>query len=205
MINALLLDLGNVVLEVDFRRTFRHWAKQAGVAIEHLFERWQLDEAYRQHEIGTLPFSDYIDALSQRLEISLSMHDWETGWNELFVGPYPQVQQRLGTVSGLLPLYAFTNTNPTHEARWRQCYPQALQHFKEIYVSSTIGLRKPDQSAYDHVAAEMGFKPMEILFVDDTQENVIGARKSGMQARWVRSEADVVQILDALNPAMHDR
>ncbi len=205
MINAVLLDLGNVVLEVDFRRTFDYWAKQAGVGVEHLYERWQLDDAYRQHEIGTLAFSDYIAALSQRLEISLPMHDWETGWNELFVGPYPQVQQRLGSISSLLPLYAFTNTNPTHEIHWRRNYPQALQHFREIYVSSNIGLRKPDLVAYEHVAADMGFEPTEILFVDDTEENVVGAASSGMQARWVRSEADVVQVLDSLNPGAHDR
>lgn len=193
------------MLEVDFRRTFGYWAKQAGVGTEHLHERWQLDEAYRQHEIGVLEFGDYIDVLSGRLEISLPLHDWEAGWNELFVGPYPQVQQRLATLNGLLPLYAFTNTNPTHEACWRQDYPQALQHFKEIYVSSTIGLRKPDLVAYEHVAVEMGFKAEEILFVDDTEENVIGATGSGMQARWVRSEADVVEVLDELIPGARDR
>ena len=30
-ISAILFDLGNVIVEVDFRRTFRHWAESAQV------------------------------------------------------------------------------------------------------------------------------------------------------------------------------
>ncbi len=195
---AVLLDLGNVVLEVDFRRTFAHWAKHANVSIDHLRERWLLDDAYRQHEIGQLNFVEYADSLSQRLEISLPMHHWEQGWNDLFVGPYGQVQQCLEVLNRQLPLFAFTNTNPTHETLWRALYPQALRHFREIYVSSTIGQRKPDRKAYEFVATAMGFEPAEILFLDDTQENIVGALESGLQARWVRGEAEVVQVLDEI-------
>ena len=51
-IAAILFDLGNVVVEVDFRRTFRHWAGSAGVDEQVFFERWSEDAAYRAHETG---------------------------------------------------------------------------------------------------------------------------------------------------------
>jgi FMN phosphatase YigB (HAD superfamily) len=44
----------------------------------------------------------------------------------------------------------------------------------------------------------MGFEPAEILFLDDTRENIVGALESGLQARWVRNEAEVVQVLDEI-------
>ena len=194
MIQALLLDLGNVVLEVDFRRTFRHWSRAAGVPVEQLHERWQLDAAYRAHETGELAFEEYIAALGARLGIDMPMADWLQGWNDLFVAPFPGVQRRLAEVD--MPLYAFTNTNPTHEIEWRRRYPQALTHFEEIYVSSTIGLRKPDRLAYEHVAEIMGYAPEEILFLDDTRENIDGAVAAQLNVEWIRSEADVIRTLE---------
>jgi len=195
MIQAVLFDLGNVVLEVDFRRTFRHWAGSAGVDESHLHQHWSLDEAYAAHETGRLEFEEYIEALSDRLGITLSLDQWMDGWNDLFVGPYENVLERLRTLNGTIPMYAFTNTNPTHEAVWRNRYPEALGHFEEIFVSSTIGLRKPDVDAYEWVAAAMSLAPEEILFLDDTLENVEGARTAGLQTEWIRSEQDVVQAL----------
>jgi HAD superfamily hydrolase (TIGR01509 family) len=58
-------------------------------------------------------------------------------------------------------------------------------------VSSEMGLRKPDRAAFEAVAAATGFRLDEILFFDDTEENVIGARLAGMPATLVNSHADV--------------
>ena len=201
MTRALLLDLGNVVLQIDFRRTFKYWAEQANVEASQLHERWELDAAYEQHEIGAIDFATYVQALGERLSISLPMHHWLQGWNALFVGPYPRVQERLPSVSQQIPLFAFTNTNPTHHAAWSERYPEAFRHFRNVYVSCDIGRRKPYVGAYRHVAADMGYLPSEIVFVDDSEENVAGALEAGMDARWVRSEADVVKVLEEVTGA----
>jgi FMN phosphatase YigB (HAD superfamily) len=198
MKRALLLDLGNVVLEVDFRRTFRYWARHADVDIAQLYERWELDDAYERHEIGAIDFATYINALGTRLGIDLPLQHWEQGWNALFVGPYEDVLRRLPAVSRTIPLFAFTNTNPTHQETWSQRYAEAVSHFRNVYISSEIGRRKPYVSAYQHVAADMGYRPEQIVFVDDSQANVAGALEAGMDARWVRSQADVVDILDEI-------
>ena len=150
---------------------------------------------YQAHETGAITFQEYTDALAERLGISLSLDAWLSGWNELFVGPYPHVQQRLTTLRGRIPLYVFTNTNKTHEQEWRKRFGHALDHFEEIFVSSTIGMRKPDTSAYAWVAGAMSLKPEQILFVDDTAENVDGARAAGLEVEWVNNEADVLQAL----------
>jgi FMN phosphatase YigB (HAD superfamily) len=47
----------------------------------------------------------------------------------------------------------------------------------------------------------MGYLPSEIVFVDDSEENVAGALEAGMDARWVRSEADVVKVLEEVTGA----
>lgn len=195
VIEALLLDLGNVVMEIDFRRTFRHWADRAAVDAEDLHRRWAEDEAYRAHERGELAFAEYTQSLARQLGITLPPDAWEAGWNEVFVGPYPRVQQSLAGLAGRLPMYAFTNTNPTHELAWRARFADALAHFDDIFVSSTIGARKPEQAAFRWVADAMQVPPERILFLDDNRENVEGAAAAGFQTVWIGSEADVVGTL----------
>jgi putative hydrolase of the HAD superfamily len=62
-------------------------------------------------------------------------------------------------------------------------------------VSSDLGLRKPDPEAFSVVAQRTGFQVSELLFFDDTPENVDGARTAGIQAVLVESSADVRQAL----------
>ena len=72
-----------------------------------------------------------------------------------------------------------------------------LGHFREMYLSSTIGLRKPDAAAYDHVVKAIGVPASRIVFFDDLAENVEAARR-GAHAVQVKSSADVAHALDAL-------
>lgn len=192
-----MLDLGNVVLDVDFRRVFAAWSASSGVAPERFHSRWSMDEPYQRHETGDLNFRDYIAHLSDLFEVRMSMAAWRRGWNSVFVDLFPEVMPMLTRLQTQLPVYAFTNTNPTHEAAWRQAYPE-LKVFRQIFVSSRIGCRKPDVAAYHLVAKRMSLAPKDIWFLDDNRDNVLGATAAGMQAFRIRAEGDVVQILNRL-------
>ena len=196
-IEAILFDLGNVVLEVDFRRTFRHWADSAEVPESVFYERWSEDEAYRAHETGALDFDAYVAALTDRLGVSMSPDAWLAGWNAVFVEPYPGVQAALRELSAILPLYAFTNTNPTHEATWRARYGNDLGHCEDIFVSSSMGLRTPEPAAFEWVTAAMGLAPERILFLDDIPENVAGAEQAGLTTVRTHGESEVLAALEA--------
>jgi len=73
-----------------------------------------------------------------------------------------------------------------------------LGHFREIFLSSTIGLRKPNAEAYDHVVQAMGVPAERIVFFDDLDENIRGAHQRGLKAVLVRSPDDVARALEAL-------
>ena len=73
-----------------------------------------------------------------------------------------------------------------------------LGHFREIYLSSTIGLRKPDAAAYDHVVKAIGVPASRIVFFDDSADNIAGARARGLTAVHVTSPDDVAKALAAL-------
>ena len=77
-------------------------------------------------------------------------------------------------------------------------FAEVLSHFRRIFLSSTIGLRKPDAEAYDHVVGAIGVPADRIVFFDDLSENIEGARERGLKAVLVTSPEDVAKALDAL-------
>ena len=194
----ILLDLGNIVTGVDFRRVFTSWSKSANVPEQIFYDRWQMDAVYEQHEIGAIGFADYTQHLSQVFEVEMSLEDWRSGWNDLWTGPFQDVVALLPELAASYPLYAFTNTNDTHVVCWRELYRTELAPFETIFISSEIGVRKPAPSAYLTVCELMNADPSDVLFIDDTRENVEGAMAAGLDARHAQSEAEVVAILSPL-------
>jgi putative hydrolase of the HAD superfamily len=197
-VEALLFDLGNVIVDVDFARVTRRWAEYAGCEAALIAERYKPDEAYRKHERGLIGDAEYFQALRATLGIDITDAQFLDGWNALFDGMYPGAQEWIAPTCARMPSYVFSNTNPSHETFFRTTYAEALRPFRKVFTSNAIGLRKPDRVAFEHVAREIGVPPPRILFFDDALANVEGARASGLQAVHVRSNEDTLDALRSI-------
>jgi putative hydrolase of the HAD superfamily len=196
--DALLFDLGRVVLDIDFNRTLACWAGHAGCEPAHLLARFTHDEAYKRHEQGEIDDAEFFAALRDSLGIELSDAQFLEGWNDIFAGEIPDIARQLAQAKKRLPLYAFSNTNGAHADHFSVAYAGVLGHFREIFLSSSIGLRKPDAAAYDHVVKAIGVPASRIVFFDDLAENIEGARARDLIAVHVTSPGDVAHALAAL-------
>ena len=196
--DALLFDLGRVVLDIDFGRVMRIWADHAGCEPADLAARFIVNDSFRHHETGQMDDAAFFRSLRQSLGIGISDAQFLEGWNAIFAGEMPGIAPLLSRAAARLPLYAFSNTNPPHVAHFSETYADVLGHFREIYLSSSIGLRKPEVAAYHHVVSAIGVPASRIVFFDDSAENIAGARAYGLTAVQVRSSDDVASALSAL-------
>ncbi len=196
--DVLLFDIGRVVLDIDFGRVMASWAGHAGCAPEELASRFVVDDSFRHHEVGKIDDAAFFANLRRSLGIGITDDQFLEGWNAIFTGEMPGIAAALARAQGKLPLYAFSNTNPAHVAHFSKAYADVLGHFREIFLSSSIGLRKPDGEAYDHVVKAIGVPASRILFFDDTAANIEGARARGLSAVHVTSTDDVAKALTAL-------
>lgn len=196
--DVLLFDIGRVVLDIDFNEVMSCWAGHAGCTPAELAGRFVVDDSFKHHEVGQIDDAAFFHNLRTSLGIGISDQQFLEGWNAIFAGEMPGISGMLAKAGQRMPLYAFSNTNPAHVAHFSRVYADVLSHFREIFLSSRIGLRKPDAEAYDHVVKAIGVPASRILFFDDVAANIEGARSRGLAAVHVTSMDDVAKALTAL-------
>jgi FMN phosphatase YigB (HAD superfamily) len=196
--DVLLFDLGRVVLDIDFGKVMSIWAGHAGRAPADVATRFVVDDSFRHHETGRIDDAAFFESLRASLGIGISDAQFLEGWNSIFTGEMPGIAPLLERAAVRMPLYAFSNTNPPHIEHFSKAYADVLGHFREIFLSSTIGLRKPDAAAYDHVVKAIGVPAQRIVFFDDSAENIAGARAQGLIGVHVTSTDDVARVLAEL-------
>ena len=203
---ALLFDLGGVLVEIEFDRALRTWAPYSSLSIEELRQTFSFDLQYERHERGEISAAEYFDHLASSLKLSASRTEIENGWNSVFVGELSETRMMVEAVRGALPCYAFTNTNATHMAAWSALFPEVARAFDRVFASHEIGLRKPERIAFEHICQVIGVAAPSIVFFDDLPENVHAASEAGLQAVLVRSPEDVRRALRAFGhePARPD-
>ena len=194
-IKGLLFDLGGVLMEIDFERALLTWNQWTLLPVEELRHRFKMDEAYEKHERGEIESSEYFSHLRKILELEANDSEIIQGWNAIFLSEIVETVDHIQAANAKLPCCAFTNSNPTHQDFWMSAYPAVVESFHQIFVSSELGLRKPEPEAFEAIADSMDISLDAILFFDDTEENITGAKAVGMHTVHVKDHKDVKQAL----------
>jgi len=60
--------------------------------------------------------------------------------------------------------------------------------FQVIVISRDLGIRKPDPRIFRYTLEKLQVKPDEAVHVGDSVEDIIGAKRTGMRAIWIKEE-----------------
>ena len=197
-VDALLFDLGGVVIDVDFGRAFAAWSRISRLSEAEIAVRYAFDDAYKAHERGELDGPAYLRYLRERLELEGDDSAIVDGWNAILGEEIVETTTLIARVATRIPCHLFSNTNELHRTAWTERLPRLLDPFDRVFLSHRMGRRKPDVEAFEHIGHDLGLALDRILFFDDTPPNVAGARAAGLRAVQVDGPADVASTLQAL-------
>ena len=127
------------------------------------------------------------EKLKQILDVMLSIHSYEDNLH-LF-----QSIRRTG-----IKCYLASNQQAS-----RALYMSEVLNYRSLFegefYSCFVGAAKPDQQFFKAVLSKVGLDEASILFIDDREENVEGARRLGFQAALY----DGAQGVDALRALLN--
>ncbi|ELI8099371.1 glucose-1-phosphatase [Yersinia enterocolitica] len=176
-----IFDLGNVIVDIDFKRVLGVWSKLSSVPLATLSERFTMGEVFQQHERGEISDEDFARQLSDEMGLSLSFEQFAEGWQAVFVALRPEVisiMQKLRAEGHRVVV--LSNTNRLHCNYWPQHYPEVAAAADRMYLSQDLGMRKPEARIYQHVLSVENIPAEQAVFFDDVEANIVAARIEGI-------------------------
>jgi HAD superfamily hydrolase (TIGR01549 family) len=206
--NALIFDLGNVILDIDQEKTIRAFTRM-GLDLEALHYKMPL---FNQYEVGQMTSQSFIHILQTELHGHVSREQIIEAWNSMLIFLPDERLRILEKLKNHFRLFILSNTNSIH-MQWFDTYLQETNRkviwqdlFEKQFLSHEIGLRKPDKMCYNHVCNDVGLLPQECIFIDDSLINVRGAEVAGLRAYHASKPLcaqianDIVALARSSNP-----
>ena len=203
-IKNIIFDYGNVIFEIEFKKA-QNALMQLGIPnIESFFGHKGHNDLFSQLETGAISPVEFRDGIRNAASNSaLTDEEIDAAWNSLLVGVPKNVHEVLAEVKQNYRTFLLSNTNEIH-------YNYILDYlkkeyeiennddlFERTYYSQLIFLRKPNVEIFEKVIKENGLLPEETLFIDDSPQHLIGAKKAGLNTLLMdKHPKDLRQFLE---------
>jgi len=200
-IKAVIFDFGGVLIGWDPRNLYSRFFPEQRQAMEDFLAEVSFMEWNAQQDKGR-PFTEGVAALSKqfphRAELISAYHE---NWKESITGSIE------GTVEILQNLkekgygvYGLSNWSTETFAIIRHEF-EFLNLLDGIILSGEVKLIKPEPEIYDLCLQKIGRPANQCLFIDDSEANIITARKMGFDTvhfispEHLKDELEIRQLL----------
>lgn len=193
-VEMVLFDLGGVLVELQGVSEMRELTSLT--TDEELWRDWLACPWVRAFESGACSPDEFARGVVDTWGLPISAEDYLKRFEAWPTGPLVGAEELVAEVIGMVPAGCFSNTNFLH---WDACFSRwpLVELFERRFLSFELGLLKPDVEAFEKVATLVGRSPGQVLFLDDNQLNVDGAREAGFWAERVRGPGEARSALVA--------
>lgn len=191
---ALLLDLGGVLIDIDYLATEKAFEKLGVDDFKNRYTQFAQNELFDRFECGQISPQHFINLLLPYTAQGTTPNEVVAAWNAM-IGAFPVEKiALLDRLSQTLPLFMLSNTNELHwfpvEKAWKRVSQKDMaSYFRTIFLSHQIGKRKPSPETFIWVCEQIGFEPKEVLFIDDSPQHIEGAKAAGLQTFYYKDAA----------------
>ena len=175
-INAVIFDIGNVLLTFDYfiaeRALLSHTGREAAPSIEELHPHRMA------HETGTISREEFIRIVREAFAHDGPEDHFVELWTRIFQVNTPMLQWAR-SLHGKTPLYLLSNIGCIHHDPIFEEYDFFKPLFIDGIYSYKAGVMKPEPRIFEMAQTQFGVDPSTTLYIDDLEENVRGAESVG--------------------------
>jgi putative hydrolase of the HAD superfamily len=190
---VLLFDLGGVLVEFSGIEGLRGLLRTPADATA-IRQRLVVCRLLRQFEVGTLDPSAFAEAFVAEWDLVVPPATFLAEFRSWSRGLLPGARELLDALRPRYRLAALSNSNEVHwDRNTTDLGITAL--FDSAYSSHQLGCHKPEPAIYREALARLGVPADRVVFFDDFEPNVVGARSEGIRAFQVGGVAQLTACL----------
>jgi putative hydrolase of the HAD superfamily len=169
-------------------------AAKSSLPPEKIAQLLKEDPQVLAYEVGGITSAKFVSHLTKRLRYQGTAKELRAAFSEIFT-PLTEHIALAALLAPHYPLALISNTNEAHIVHAEATYSFFSLFPVRIY-SHQVKAMKPDRAIYQAALAGLGgIDPLETLFIDDIETNILGAVKLGWQTIHLRPGVDLREAL----------
>ncbi|MBT3227819.1 MAG: HAD family phosphatase [Candidatus Marinimicrobia bacterium] len=179
IIKTIFFDIGGVLVKVDSSDSIQKLSRKLGVSTEKI-RQGMTRELLNDYEKGYLTSNQFYEQLLINYDSkhTMDMETFKGFWLDVLF-PCTESMAFLERVTKDFPVWLLSNTNDFHYDLLMQDFP-FMKCVEGGTYSFMVGSMKPEPLIYEIAIKKSGFRPEEILFIDDLEANVQAAQNQGI-------------------------
>jgi FMN phosphatase YigB (HAD superfamily) len=177
MPQALLFDIGNVLVRFDFTHAAQKFAAHSDATSQEVLA--QLSPFKDDLESGRIADDDFIAQSVKRIGFRGTREEFVEIWGDIFTANEPMIA-RVRELAGRIPLYLLSNTSGLHKA-WLFEKFDVFGLFAGGIYSHEARCMKPHEPIFQQAIGTFGLDPRTTLYIDDLPDNIQTGKRLGFQ------------------------
>jgi putative hydrolase of the HAD superfamily len=209
-IKSIIFDLGGVILNINYELTSKHFENLGGFQFDTIYNQAKQMEIFNLLETGKISPAVFRLKLKKLMHLTVSDEKFDTSWNAMLLDLPIKRLELIKSLKFTYNTFLLSNTNEIHIKAFKKIINQKIGYsnftscFDKCYLSSEIGLRKPNIDCFNYVLKKNNLLPEQTLFIDDSIQHIEGAQKAGLKTYHLKKEEDlVISFPDIIQSTRH--
>ncbi len=203
MIKNLLFDLGGVIMDIRRLNCVASFERLGMKDADSFLGEYSQKGPFLQLEEGLINEAQFRDAVREYIDGEVTDEQIDKAFCDFLVGIPAYRLEQLRQLKKQYGIYMLSNTNPImwHSRiaeEFRQEGMEREDYFDGIVTSFEARSIKPDAKIFHTVVENLGIKPEETLFLDDSQKNLDAASALGFHTLLVAPGSEFFDLINAL-------
>jgi FMN phosphatase YigB (HAD superfamily) len=177
---AVIFDLGKVLLEFDYSIAARNLAARGTVTSEAVHKFIGQSPLLFRYETGLMTKEDFFAAIRAETGFKGDLKEFASLFGDIFAPMTPMIELQAELKRRRIPTFIFSNTNELAVEHIRQTYP-FFHGFDGYIFSYEHGAMKPQAKLYEVVERFTNRRREQLLYIDDRPENIAAGAERGWQ------------------------
>lgn len=198
---AIIFDLGGVILNIDYHATIRAFLSLGVSDFEERYTQAAQTTLFDDIETGRISPEEFRNGIRGFIESELSDDQIDGAWNAMLLD-FPKIRiDILERVQKSHRTFLLSNTNEIHVAQFYQELKR--EHglkslnplFEKVHLSHEMGLRKPNPEIFQALIDEHGLNPEKTLFIDDSEQHLVGAQQAELITHHLQPNETIEELI----------